>query len=321
MILSQMFDTPIVDDGGVIRGPFRSPCNMLSEQIYGGHASIHDDETAQKLGFKAATIEGPTHFSQFAPLAYSIWGDRWLSEGCLSISYKTACYEGENVQAFMRRPGPGETLVDVWMVRSDGAEVLRGTASIGAGDSVPTVTAKMVALPPADPFRVILRDVSPGQTRPRERVKMAFDDVMGALYPFSLRQKLEKITEPSAWYRSDSLTPWGKPIIPLEMVSVLLHHLASTDPWLGNEPTIDLFVDQEIRMVAGPLFVDEVYDIERTVVALSGSRRTESTWIRTNVFHPGGDDVLASMLLNIASFKDSYPDYEAKLADIRSAAA
>jgi DNA-binding protein YbaB len=45
------------------------------------------------------------------------------------------------------------------------------------------------------------------------------------------------------------------------------------------------------------------------VVALSGSKRTESLWIRTRVFAPGGDEVLATMLLNAAYMKDSFPNY------------
>ena len=64
-------------------------------------------------------------------------------------------------------------------------------------------------------------------------------------------------------------------------------------------------------MHRGPLFVGEPYEMEREVVALSGSRRTESLWIRTRVFQPGREDVLATMLLNAAYMKDSFPDYEA----------
>jgi hypothetical protein len=44
-------------------------------------------------------------------------------------------------------------------------------------------------------------------------------------------------------------------------------------------------------------------------VALSGSRRTESMWVRTTVF--GTDDKpVATMLLNLASIKDSYANYQ-----------
>ena len=48
---------------------------------------------------------------------------------------------------------------------------------------------------------------------------------------------------------------------------------------------------------------------EREVVALSGSRRTESMWVRTTVFG-AGEAPVATMLLNLASIKDSYANYE-----------
>jgi hypothetical protein len=44
-------------------------------------------------------------------------------------------------------------------------------------------------------------------------------------------------------------------------------------------------------------------------------------WIRTGVYAPGSNDVLATMLLNIASLKESYPNYAAELAEIEAAAA
>jgi hypothetical protein len=40
--------------------------------------------------------------------------------------------------------------------------------------------------------------------------------------------------------------------------------------------SIGLFAGQEIRLIRGPLFVDHPYDLEREVIALSESPRTES---------------------------------------------
>jgi hypothetical protein len=314
------FQTPIEEEGGVIHGPFRSPGQMLAGQEYGGHASIHDDATAQKLGFKGGTIEGPTHFSQFAPLGFSLWGERWLSEGGLSVQYRAACYAGERVRAFMTRPKPGETQVDIWMQREDGIQILQGTACVGQDHPPSSLQGKLAALKPAEP-RVILREVERGMRRPRLRVQMGADTKMGALYPFSLRDKLSVITESSPWFTPGTEQgPWRRAIIPIEMVSVLLHHVASNDPWTIHGPTVDLFTDQEVQMISGPMFVDEPYDIEREVVALSGSRRTESIWIRTHVYRPADGRLIASMVLSTASLKDSYADYAADLARIMSAA-
>ena len=57
------FDTPMI-----LSGPLRRPRQMLAEQEYGGHSSLHDDAMAEKLGFRAGPIEGPAHFSLFPPL-------------------------------------------------------------------------------------------------------------------------------------------------------------------------------------------------------------------------------------------------------------
>ena len=42
---------------------------------------------------------------------------------------------------------------------------------------------------------------------------------MGALYPFSLAQKLAAITEVCDWYADGKASPWGRAIIPTEMVT------------------------------------------------------------------------------------------------------
>ncbi len=90
---------------------------------------------------------------------------------------------------------------------------------------------------------------------------------------------------------------------------MLFQYRAREDRLPIRGPAVGLFADQEIRLLRGPLFVGESYITEREVVALSGSRRTESVWVRTTVF--GADDTpVATMLLNLASIKDSYANYE-----------
>ena len=101
------FDTKITETAEALIGPWRHPRQMLHAQVYDAHASIHDDVTAQKLGFKGGTIEGPTHFSQFAPLGARLWGQAWFETGCLSAHYRNACFEGEEVQAILSKPLPG----------------------------------------------------------------------------------------------------------------------------------------------------------------------------------------------------------------------
>ena len=304
------FDTEITETTEALIGPWRRPRQMLHAQVYDAHASIHDDATAQKLGFKGGTIEGPTHFSQFAPLGALLWGQAWFESGCLSAHYRSVCYEGEEVRAILSKPLPGTRQCQIQMVKRDGTEVLRGTASVGDAQAATALETRLGELKPlTDP--VILRDVKVAQTSRRQTVRMAFDQNMGDLYPFSLRQKLAVITEDSPYYSSadnPSSNPWGKPILPMEMLSVLFQYRSKDDPLTAKGPAVGLFADQEIRLVKGPLFVDEEYEVEREVVALSGSRRTESAWVMTRVFDKTGT-MVATMLLNMATLKDSYAPY------------
>ena len=72
---------------------------------------------------------------------------------------------------------------------------------------------------------------------------------------------------------------------------------------------VGLFADQEIKLLQGPIFAGEDYELEREVVALSGSRRTESLWLRTSVFGSKSASPIATMLLNLATIKESYAPY------------
>jgi hypothetical protein len=306
---SKAFDMVITETSDSLAGPWRRPHQMLNAQVYDSHASIHDDTTAQKLGFQGGTIEGPTHFSQFAPLCVRLWGNAWFETGCISAHYRNPSFDGEEVQAILAMPEPGEMQCKIQMIKRDGTEVLRGTASVGQGASMTALDQRLTELKPlADP--VILRDVKVGMKTRRQTVRMNFDQNMGDLYPFSLEDKLEVITEPSPYYLKDAVSgnPWGRPIIPIEMLSVLLQYRSREDRLPLKGPAVGLFADQEIRLLRGPLFAGEEYQTEREVVALSGSRRTESLWLRTTAF--ANDDIaVAKMLLNLASLKDSYAPY------------
>jgi hypothetical protein len=262
---------------------------------------------AEKLGFRAGPIEGPTHFSLFPPLLFQIWGQTWFERGCISAHYQNMVVEGEEVRAFAQVPAPGETATRVWAEKADGTPVLEASASLGPGQTL--LAERVAALRP--PGRLlILEDLAVGmQGAADERVRTDPDQHMGALYPFSLNQKLAAITETSPWYSDAAASPWGRPIIPLEMVSVLAEYSSREARFPVKGPAVGLFADQEIRMVDGPLFVGEDYVVRREIAALSESRRTESYWVRTRIFDASGKVLKAEMLLNHASLKDSYAGY------------
>ncbi len=96
------------------------------------------------------------------------------------------------------------------------------------------------------------------------------------------------------------------------MISVLASK--SGFGWPVRGPALGLFLDLEVRMVNGPIFVDQQYDITRELVALSQSRRTESYRTRSTLSDTGSDDPVAEVLLHSGVFKDSYAGYPKPLA-------
>jgi len=298
------YDTPLS-----LAGPLRRPRQMLGDQEYGGHASIHDDAMAEKLGFRAGPIEGPTHFSMFPPLLEKIWGRAWFEQGCISSHYLNMVVEGEEVRAFAEIPAEGAKMTRVWAEKADGTPVLEASASIGPDAGPTLLERRMAALRPPEKL-LILEELSVGlKGAADEHVRMDADQNMGALYPFSLNQKLAAITETSPWYSDAAASPWGRAIIPLEMLSVLFEYSSRQAAFPVKGPAVGLFADQQIRLIDGPLFVGEDYVLRREVVALAESRRTESYWVRTRVFDARGEKQVAEMLLNHATLKHSYAGY------------
>lgn len=289
---------------------FRHPRQMLGDQEYDGHLSIHDDKMAEDLGFSGAPIEGPTHFSQFVPMLHDLFGDAWFERGCISAHYQNMVIEGEEVRAFAEPIAEGATMTRIGAEKRDGTPVLTGTASIMADQGETEIASRMARLTPSDQL-VILSDLTVGQKgagNPEDAI-MDFDQHMGALYPFSLAGKLDCITENHPYYDPAGDNPWGKPVIPLEMISVL----ASYNNQAGfrtRGPAIGLFAGQEIKMINGPLFVNHPYKIEREIMALSESRRTESNWIKSSIFDGESGELACEMILNSATLKDSYEKYE-----------
>jgi hypothetical protein len=68
-------------------------------------------------------------------------------------------------------------------------------------------------------------------------------------------------------------------------------------------------LDLEIRLLGGPLFVGQEYRVEREVVGVGESRRTESYWTRTTLTDTDSGTPAAEVLLHSGVFKESFPGY------------
>lgn len=288
-----------------LTGPLRAPAQMLEAQEYDGHASIHDGDTADSLGLAGAPIEAPTHFSQFDPLGYELWGRAWFERGCISAHFQTMVVEGESVVATAAPSGDGVARIDA--AKADGTPVLTGTISVDP-HAPPELAARLATARERAPGQLFIVDqVEVGPLAPvGATVSIDESTANGHLYPFSLAQKLAAITEPSPWYDTDD-TPWGRPIVPFEMFSVLTHKVGSGLTVRG--PAVGLFIDLQVRAIDGPLFVGQEYRLEREVLAIGQSRKVESHWVETTVHDTTTGDPVASVLLHSGVFKASYAAY------------
>ncbi len=297
------FSTPIDrSPDGTLTGPLRAPAQMLHDQEYGGHASVHDDVEAAKLGLAGAPIEGPTHFSQFAPLAVAHFGPAWFESGCISSHFQNMVVEGEQVRASLMPAADGSATIAA--EKADGTSVLTGTATLGTGAATELDVRRQRGL--GDPGALYIVDrLEIGMTSGPEIVTMDHDSYNGALYPFTLGEKLERITESSDWYSSGS--PWGEPIVPTEMLSVLAHQGGKDFGVRG--PAIGLFIDLECRYVDGPVFVGRPYEVHHTLVGIGQSRSVESYWTESTITDTTTGTHAATVLLHQGVFKASYAGY------------
>jgi hypothetical protein len=290
-----------------LTGPLRSPAQMLQDQEVGGHLSVHDANTAATLGLLGAPIEAPTHFSQIDPLAVALWGQDWFERGCVSCHFRTMVVEGEQVQASMTTATP--TFGRIEAHKADDTPVLTGTASVGPDHAQSELEARLASQ--GDPGELFIVDQLQVGMRSDEplRASVNHSDANGLGYPFSLAEKLARITEPHPWYTPEggASSPWGRAVLPMEMISVLSNKVGT--PWPVRGPALGLFLDLEIRLVEGPVFVGQTYTLEREIAGLSQSRRTESYWTRTTITDSDTGRVAAVVLLHSGVFKESYADY------------
>ncbi|MBI4935205.1 MAG: hypothetical protein HY828_15090 [Actinobacteria bacterium] len=302
--MTAAFDTPITRDGDSLVGPFRAPRQMLADQEYDGHTSVHDDATADQLGLPGAPIEGPTHFSQFDPLATELWGQPWFERGCISAHFETMVIEGEEVRATVTPSGP--TAARGVAVKRTGEPVL--SASLTLGDEPTELGERLSRMLAKDIGELFIVDrLEIGWRSAPDSTSMSYDESNGNLYPFSLADKVKLMTEPSPWYVPGETSPWGRAVVPTEMLSVLAHKGGVHLPVRG--PVVGLFIDLEVQRHA-PVFVDEVYSLTHEVVGLGQSRRVESYWTRTRLTDAAGAPI-ATVLLHQGVFKASYAQYPA----------
>ena len=206
-------------DVACLAGEWRRPVNDLQNQVVGGgHKAIHDDATAMKAGFSAAPIHGTVHWSQLTPLLLRAFGPAWFETGCISVHFVTPVSHMQPVRAFIEAPsgkaGPGVPgQLRVWMEHIDGRVVFDGTASagLGRGEEVTMADRRMRMIKPVEGSLVFQPHAVGTTTLATEDVALRFDTPIGPVFPFSVNDKLDVITEWHPWFSKEHGrdSPWA----------------------------------------------------------------------------------------------------------------
>jgi hypothetical protein len=165
-----------------LRGPVRVPDNRTmararartGEPTRSAATNIHDDTTAQKLGFRGGTIAGSIHMDQFPPVLMDAFGPEWFETGSLSLAFKNATISGDPVVAMVGVPPvKHDVQVEARMEQPDGTVVAEGTASVGT----PSGTVRRRQPAPSPTISASSSPNSASSTRRAVRAKASLDSV------------------------------------------------------------------------------------------------------------------------------------------------
>ena len=280
---------------GRVEGTWRTPRNLSADAA----GSIHDDATAAGLGFRGGTVAGNIHMDLLPPLLTSVFGETWFETGSMSLYFQRATTDAEPVQAWVDRPVDAARQVACGIVTEDGGSAAEGTASVGVGGEPTALEARDLRPVDASTLR-ILRDVEPGEHLPGGPVV-----VDGPGQRHRLANGL--VSEPMDVY--DGSSPWGPPVAsPLTVVDLLyLAPLRTIRPRVGE--VVGLFGAIEIRFHGSPVLLDQQYEVDGTVVAVSETPKTEVLWYDARAVDEHGALVATLRLMN-RFLKASSPRYE-----------
>jgi hypothetical protein len=178
---------------------------------------IHDDDVARRFGFAGALVPGVELFAYLTHPLVAAWGERWLAQGRLDVTFRRPVYDGEEVLVTavptgdrsyeMTLRGPDTT------VRALGQAHAPQPHSSIASDRYP-----VTALPETPPA-ASADTLGPG---PLGTVEEHVDANVNTRY-------LDAVAEPLALYRDAGIVHPG---LLLRLVNAVLFRNVALGPWI-----------------------------------------------------------------------------------------
>lgn len=263
----------------LIEGPIWAARNLSHSK---GVDSIHNDSTATDHGFRGGPVRADNHMNQFVPVMLKVFGHEWFERGHLSLDFKSATLELEQVQVHANPREENESQVKAWMTRENGTIVCKGTG--GTGDLSGT-ELRAKELHQRDPSQLkICKNLTPGMDLGTYEVQLSskeqFDRYDNAL-----------ISDPIKSYREPDIFD---DVVACPSTYLELLWRAPTVEGLGPhlpDGFVGLFGAVEIANVHGPLWLDRTYTVTSRLVAVGESPKTESIWHDASAFDETGTEI------------------------------
>ncbi len=220
--------------------------------------------------------------NQFVPVILEVFGHQWFECGHLSLDFKSATLEGEEVQVFANRLNTDASQTTVWMERNDGTVVCKGTAGVGDTSNTELRTKEVRQTEPAD-LR-ICKNLSVG-------MDLGTYDIELPAAPQFARFDSGQISDPIKGYREPDVFD-GIVACPSTYLELLWR--APTVEGLGPhlpDGFVGLFGAMEICNVNGPLLLNRTYTVKSSLVAVGETPKTEFVWHDAAAYDTNGTEI------------------------------
>lgn len=278
---------------GVLAGPIRRPVNVSRDAV----GSIHDDKTAQTLGFRGGTVAGNIHFEQFPPLLLARFGEGWRRRGGLSLYFRNATTDGEPVRAFVgpaAEISPGVRRADAWMETPEGLRVAEGTAWSGGDDPGSALRLRVAQQPAASDLRILAG----------RQAGDSVADVPSRLDRPAALRRVEGVTEPMPEYHDAAL--FGG-LVAAPAVAIDALRAVEGPLFRAGKDFVGMFGAIELEFLNGPVFLDHDYLADGRILALGESPKTEVAWYESTLRDAADGRSVARLVMMSRLLKASSP--------------
>jgi hypothetical protein len=110
--------------------------------------SVHDDEVARRMGYRAALVPGAFLYGHFSRVAVDLWGLPWIARGAMAARFRRPVYNGDDV-TIACAAGDGDA-ISLTMTGADGQVASEGWIAPPSDAPAPPLDDWPLRPPPED---------------------------------------------------------------------------------------------------------------------------------------------------------------------------